>query len=255
VRGHARVVDANTVEVDGRRINGRHIVLATGGRPRRSTIPGAELGIDSDGFFELPERPARVTLVGSGYVAVELAGVLAALGSEVSLVWRGDTLLRGFDPMLGEATHEGLVAAGVNLLPHTMPTALQRAAGRIDVHLGQDRHLAGQDTVIWAIGREPVTSYIDPGLGIARDAGGYIQVDEYQQTSVAGVYAIGDVTGKVTLTPVAIAAGRRLADRLWGGQADRKLSYENIPTVLSGIRRWVPWGCQNPKPGRSLATR
>ncbi len=235
VRGHARVVDAHTVLVEGRRISGRHIVLATGGRPRAAGIPGAELGIDSDGFFALAERPAQVTLVGSGYVAVEFAGVLAALGSKVTVVWRGGTLLRDFDPMLSEATHEGLAAAGVVLRPQTMPSALARAAhGRIDVQLDNGERIAGQDTVIWAIGRDPVTSYIDPGLGIACDANGYIEVDEYQQTSVPGVFAIGDVTGKVTLTPVAIAAGRRLADRLWGGQADRKLSYDNIPTVLFG---------------------
>jgi glutathione reductase (NADPH) len=235
VRGHARVVDTTTVQVNGRRISAGHIVLATGGRPRHSTIPGADLGIDSDGFFDLPDRPARVTLLGSGYVAVEFAGVLAALGSQVTVVWRGETLLRDFDPMLSEATHEGLAGAGATLLPQTLPTALTRAAGgRVDVVLDNGGRVADQDCVIWAIGREPVTSYVDPGIGIDCDANGYIQVDEYQQTSVPGVYAIGDVTGKATLTPVAIAAGRRLADRLWGGQADRKLSYENIPTVLFG---------------------
>jgi glutathione reductase (NADPH) len=234
VRGFARVVDAHTVEIDGRHIAGKHIVLATGGRPRHAGIPGAGLGIDSDGFFQLAARPQRVTVIGSGYVGVELAGVLAALGSEVTVLWRGRTLLRDFDPMLCEATHEGLVAAGVTLLPQTMPVALARAAGGIDVQLDNGRSITGQDTVIWAIGREPVTDYIDSGVGVTRDARGYIEVDEYQQTSVAGILAIGDVTGRATLTPVAIAAGRRLADRIWGGQAGRKLSYENIPTVLFG---------------------
>jgi glutathione reductase (NADPH) len=235
VRGHARVVDARTVQVDDRRISGRHIVLATGGRPRCSDIPGAELGINSDGFFELSARPPRVTLIGSGYVAVEFAGVLAALGSQVTLIWRGKTLLRDFDPMLGEAAHEGLAAAGATLLAQAMPSALARAAdGRIDVELDNGRNVHAQDAVIWAIGREPVTEHIDPGLGMACDANGYIKVDEYQQTSVPGVFAIGDVTGQAPLTPVAIAAGRRLADRLWGGQTGRKLSYENIPTVLFG---------------------
>jgi len=235
VRGHARLVDAHAVEVAGRRINAEHIVLATGGRPRRPAIPGAELGIDSDGFFELPHRPLRVTLVGAGYVAVEFAGVLAALGCEVTILWRGAKLLRDFDPMLGMASQEGLAAAGVTLLPRTMPTALQRdAGGRIEVRLDNGATLIGQDTLIWAVGRDPVTSFIDPALGLQLDAEGYVEVDEFQQTNVPSVFAIGDVTGRATLTPVAIAAGRRLADRVWGGQPGRKLSYENIPTVIFG---------------------
>jgi glutathione reductase (NADPH) len=235
VRGEARLVAAQTVEVAGRRISAERIVLATGGRPRRPDIPGAELGIDSDGFFELPRRPLRVTLVGAGYVAVELAGVFAALGSEVTVMWRGATLLRDFDPMLGAAAQEGLAAAGVTVLPQTIPAALQRATdGRIDVRLESGALPASQDALIWATGRDPVTSYIDPHLGLARDSHDYIEVDEYQQTNLPGVFAIGDVTGRATLTPVAIAAGRRLADRLWGGQAGRKLSYQNIPTVIFG---------------------
>jgi glutathione reductase (NADPH) len=235
LRGRARLVDAHTVEVGGRRVSGTHVVLATGGRPRRPGMPGAELAIDSDGFFRLPARPGRVTLMGGGYIAVELAGVLAALGSEVTLAWRGATLLRDFDPMLGAAAREGLAAAGVRLLPGIMPVALARAAdGRIDVHLQDGALIGGQDTVIWAIGRDPVTDFIDASVGVARDGEGHVQVDEYQQSSVPGVFAIGDVTGRATLTPVAIAAGRRLADRIWGGQAERKLSYENIPTVIFG---------------------
>jgi len=235
VRGWARLVDAGTVEVAGRRIRGARIVLATGGRPRRPAIPGAQLGIDSDGFFELAQRPQRVTVAGAGYIAVELAGVLAALGSEVTMAWRGATLLRDLDPMLGAAAQEGLAAAGVKLLPQTLPAELIRAAdGRIDARLENGDLVSGQDAVIWAIGRDPVTGFLDAQSGIAIDAGGYVRVDEYQQTNVPEVFAIGDVTGRAMLTPVAIAAGRRLADRLWGGQADRKLSYENIPTVVFG---------------------
>jgi glutathione reductase (NADPH) len=113
------------------------------------------------------------------------------------------------------------------------PVELVRTAeGRIDVRLDTGEVIAGQDAVVWAIGRDPVTSFIDPSVGVRLDGSGYIEVDEYQQTSVPGVFAIGDVTGKVTLTPVAIAAGRRLADRIWGGMEGRKLSYENIPAVV-----------------------
>jgi glutathione reductase (NADPH) len=236
VRGWARLVAPQVVEVEGRRLTGERIVLATGGRPRRPTVPGAELGIDSDGFFSLSERPARVTVVGGGYIAVELAGVFAALGSEVSVVWRGPTLLRGFDPMLAEAAQEGLATAGATLLPQARPTTLTRAADgrRIDVRLDNGELLTAQDAVLWAVGRDPVTEFIDPAVGLKADVAGYLKVDEYQQTAVPGVFAIGDVTGQAMLTPVAIAAGRRLADRLWGGMEGRKLSYENIPTVVFG---------------------
>ncbi len=233
VRGWARLVDAHTVEVDGRRLKGERVLLASGGRPRRSTIPGAELGIDSNGFFDLDRRPQRVTVVGAGFIGLEVAGVFATLGSQVNLVARGRALLRGFDPMLVEAAQEGLVEAGGTVNLQAEPVELVRTAEqRIDVRLNTGEVIAGQDALVWAIGRDPVTSYIDPAVGVRLDDRGYIEVDEFQQTSVPGVFAIGDVTGRVTLTPVAIAAGRRLADRLWGGMEGRRLSYENIPAVV-----------------------
>jgi glutathione reductase (NADPH) len=236
LRGWARLVDAHTVEVNGRRLRGERILLATGGRPQRPKIPGAELGIDSDGFFELTQRPERVTVVGGGYIGVEIAGVLAALGSTVTIVARAATLVREFDPMLGEASSEGLIQLGATLMMQANPTQLSRAADgrRIDVRLDNGELITDQDAVIWTTGREPITDYIDAAVGVKKDLRGYLEVDEFQQTSVPGVFAIGDVTGRVTLTPVAIAAGRRMADRIWGGMEGRKLDYENIPTVLFG---------------------
>jgi glutathione reductase (NADPH) len=236
VRGWGRLADAHNVQVNREQITAGRVLLASGGRPHRPEIPGAELGIDSDGFFELAQRPQRVTVVGGGYIAVEIAGVLAALGSHVTQVVRGATLLRDFDPLLIQAAHEGLAKAGAKLILEQSPTALARAgdAERIDVHLGNGESVRGQDAVVWAAGRDPVTGFIDPSIGLGRDERGYIAVNEFQETSVPDVFAIGDVTGRITLTPVAIAAGRRLADRLWGGMAGRKLDYENVPTVLFG---------------------
>lgn len=234
IRGWGRLLDAHTVEVDGQRLDGERIVLAPGGRPHRLAIPGIELALDSDGFFALASRPQRVTVVGGGYIAVELAGVFAALGSEVTMLVRGGTLLREFDPLLIEAAHEGLQQAGAKLLTHTSPTLLERAGSAVDVHLNHGGSIAGQDAVIVATGRDPVTDFIDAGLGIRHDEGGYLEVDEFQETSVPGVFAIGDVTGHAALTPVAIAEGRRLADRIWGGMKGRKLTREYIPTVLFG---------------------
>jgi glutathione reductase (NADPH) len=233
VRGHGRLVDAHTVDVQGRRLSGARVVLATGGRPWRPDIPGAAIGIDSDGFFALEVRPQRVTIIGAGYIGLEIAGVFAALGSEVTVLARTTSILRGFDPLLAEAAVEGLAEAGATLSLQREPVELLRdAAGRVSLRLNEGADITGQDAVIWATGREPVTDYIDASVPLRRDGRGFIEVDEWQQTSVPDVFAVGDVTGKVTLTPVAIAAGRRLADRLWGGMAERRLSYETVPTVV-----------------------
>ncbi len=242
LRGWARLLDAHSVEVGGQRLRGERILLASGGRPKRPGIPGAELGIDSDGFFELEQRPERVTVIGGGYTSVEIAGVFASLGSTVTVVVRGNTLLREFDPLLAEASAEGLTQLGATLMMQANPTQLARAADgrRIDLRLDNGELLTDQDVVVWTTGREPLTDYIDAALGVKKDPRGHVEVDAFQQTSVPGVFAIGDVTGRITLTPVAIAAGRRLADRIWGGMEGRKLDYDNVPTVLFGH---PPLGC------------
>jgi glutathione reductase (NADPH) len=234
LQGWGRLADAHTVVVGETRITGERIVLAPGGRPHRPTITGADLGIDSDGFFELAQRPQRVTVVGGGYIAVEIAGVFAALGSQVTMVVRGGTLLREFDPMLVEAAHEGLAAAGARIITHSTPTELAKTPLGICVHLKGGECLEQQDCVVFATGRDPITDFIDAVVPLRHDERGFIEVDQYQQTSVPGVFALGDVTGQFTLTPVAIAAGRRLADRIWGGMDGRKLEYQNIATVVFG---------------------
>jgi glutathione reductase (NADPH) len=172
--------------------------------------------------------------VGSGYIAVELAGVLRALGSEVTLCTRHDALLRNFDKMLGEKLAAAVRASGVELVGKFHTRTLERAPdGTLTLTAADGRALGGLDTVLWAVGRTP--NVLDIGLesvGVKLDAEGYIAVDRWQATSTPGVYAIGDVTGQAELTPVAIAAGRRLADRLFGGMADRHLSYDVIPSVV-----------------------
>jgi glutathione reductase (NADPH) len=195
-----------------------------------------ELGITSDGFFELEEQPKRVAVVGSGYIAVELSGIFAELGSKTTLIVRGAKILKSFDSMIGEATLGLLREAGVDVATNAWPQALERAHdGSLEVITRDGQRKGPVDCVVWAVGRAPAVE--DIGLkdaGVELDAYGYIVTDKYQMTNVEGVYAIGDVTGRMQLTPVAIAAGRRLSDRLYGGQAGRYLSYTNIPTVIFG---------------------
>ena len=233
VQGVARFVDAHTVEVDGERLTAPHVVIATGGIPLVPDLPGAPLGITSDGFFELESRPQRVAVIGSGYIACELAGAFQELGSNVELFIRRDHLLTHFDVMLGKSLMREIRAQGTVIHEHVIPSALREQAGSRTLVAADGREFTGFDAVLWAIGRSPNVRPLDLGrAGIATDANDFIVTDIFQNTNVAGVYAIGDVTGRAALTPVAIAAGRRLSDRLFGGKTDRRLDYGFIPTVV-----------------------
>ena len=234
LRGSARFVDARTLEVDGEQYTADHIVVSPGGTPVVPSIPGAEHGITSDGFFELTEQPQRVAVVGAGYIAVELASVLNALGSDVDLLLRRQHFLASFDAMLRETLMEEMVEHGVNILPRINVEKVEKGDdGKLTLHCQGGHELTGFDTLIWAVGRAPATAELNlEAAGVATDEIGNIPVDDYQNTNVEGIYAVGDVIGKAQLTPVAIAAARRLGDRLFGNQPERKLDYEDIPTVV-----------------------
>lgn len=230
-----RLVDAQTVECeDGVRLSAPHILLATGGRPRRPDIPGCELGIDSDGFFDLRSRPKRVALVGGGYISVELAGILQALGSDVEVFAQRSRLLKTFDHDITDMLAENCRQAGIKLhFDIDIARAEAVAAESIVLHDADGQRSEAFDCLIWATGRRSNSD--DLGLdraGVAIDAQGHVTVDDFQRTNVDGICAIGDVTGRIALTPVAIAAGRRLMERLFGGQPDAKLDYDLIPTVV-----------------------
>ena len=233
LRGRARFIDAHTVDIDGREVKAERIVVATGGRPMVPDIPGAELGITSDGFFELEERPQRVLIAGSGYIAVELAGVFNALGSNVQLVVRKDGVLRDFEPMLAERLMDCMDRDNIDLVTRVVPQSVEKTNDGLVLHSEDGRRFGPVDCVVWAIGRSPNTDSLDAAkAGVEQDEWGFIPTDKFQQTNVESVFAIGDVTGRDALTPVAIAAGRRLADRLYGGMEGRHLEYELIPTVI-----------------------
>ena len=233
VNGEAKFVDAHTVQVGDTRYTAPHIIIATGGEPVVPDLPGADHGISSDGFFALQERPQRVAVVGSGYIAVELAGVLSSLGSEVDLYARFDSILRSLDPMLQQAAIAALVNQNVTVNLHSIPTELKSTAAGLQLNFENGNDSAPVDAVVWAIGRRPLTDQLGlDAAGVATGKRGHVNVDKFQQSNVDGIYAIGDVTGQVELTPVAIAAGRRLSDRLFGGMEGRYLDYSNIPTVI-----------------------
>lgn len=234
LRERARLSAAQGVIAGGREYRAPHIVVATGGHPLVPDIPGAGHGITSDGFFELPARPAGVAIVGSGYIAVELAGIFSALGSHTTLVARRDGLLRHFEPFLGDHLRETMRDEGVEIVTQAVPQELERdAAGQLRLRLADGRQIGPFDSVLWAIGRSAAGGDLGlEQLRVMRDANGFVRTDALQETNVSGIYAIGDVTGRAPLTPVAIAAGRRLSDRLFGGQSERRLDYECIPSVI-----------------------
>jgi len=234
IRGRGALLSAHQVQVGERVFEAKHVLIATGGAPTIPDIPGAELGVSSDGFFALTALPRSALIVGAGYIAVELASVLRGLGCEVTLAMRHERPLRGFDSMLGDALREALENSGVVVrLSATVSSVAKAADGQRVVTLEGGQRLQPVEALFWTIGRHANTA----GLGLAAasvgtDSAGHVLVDEWQNTSTAGVYALGDVTGRATLTPVAIAAGRRLSDRLFGGKPQAKLDYSDIPSVV-----------------------
>ncbi|HBJ9220119.1 TPA: glutathione-disulfide reductase [Listeria monocytogenes] len=233
IKGYAEFVDEKTLRVNGELVTADHILIATGGEPALPSIPGAEFGITSDGFFALKELPKKVAVVGAGYIAVELAGVLQQLGSETHLFVRKHAPLRNFDPLLTDTLTEIIEQSDMMLHKHAVPQKVEKNPdGSLTLSL-EDGRTETVDTLSWAIGRKPVIQGLQiEKAGVKLLESGHIAVDKFQNTNVAGIYAVGDVTGHYELTPVAIAAGRRLSERLFNNKKDAHLNYENIPTVV-----------------------
>lgn len=233
VNGRGRFVAPHRVAVGTQEFSAPHVLVATGARPLRPPLPGAELGIDSNGFFELRAAPRRVAIVGGGYIAVELAGVLHALGAETSLFVRKGRLLRDFDHESTEVLVAAMRERGIDVRVRCQLDGVRREHDGYAIALGGGEVARGFDELIWATGRAANTAELGLAeIGVELDAQGHVVVDDWQDTRVAGVHAVGDVTGRLALTPVAVAAGRRLADRLFGGKLDAKLDYDNVPTVV-----------------------
>ncbi|MFK5985627.1 MAG: glutathione-disulfide reductase [Pseudomonadota bacterium] len=234
IQGRARFVDNNTLDVDGQTYTADHIVIAPGGYPLIPDIPGSELGITSDGFFALKQQPKRVVIAGSGYIAVELAGVMSALGSDITIMLRKGHFLASFDNMLSETLSQIMFDDKMQVMSNTSINKVEKdQQGQLTLHCSNNETVSNVDCLIWAIGRAPNTKPLNlQATDIEVDERGFIPSDEFEQTNIAGVYALGDVTGKASLTPVAIAAARRLSDRLFNNMPERKLDYNLIPTVV-----------------------
>ena len=232
IEGHAEFVDSHTVSVNGELIRAKHIVIATGAHPSIPNIPGAELGGSSDDVFAWEELPESVAILGAGYIAVELAGVLHTFGVKTDLFVRRDRPLRSFDSYIVEGLVKEMERTNLPLHTHKVPVKLEKTAEGITIHFEDGTsHTASQ--VIWATGRRPNVKDLQlEKAGVTLNERGFIQVDEYQNTVVEGIYALGDVTGEKELTPVAIKAGRTLSERLFNGKTTAKMDYTTIPTVV-----------------------
>ncbi|KAG0150072.1 hypothetical protein CROQUDRAFT_652758 [Cronartium quercuum f. sp. fusiforme G11] len=264
ITGHARFLDPHTLQISEgvqsthdhpqadpdttvsapkgtKKLSAEKIVIAVGGRPVIPELPGSELAIDSDGFFVLEQLPKRVAVIGAGYIAVELAGIFHTLGAETHLLIRHDKPLRSFDSIIQDTLakhmeHTGIVIhqnSNVSRLTTTQKGPFDLTKPFVKTVETKEGEKIEVDSVLFAVGRKPLTDLLDcEKAGVKLDKKGDVVVDEYQKTSVDHIFAIGDVAGKALLTPVAIAAGRRLSNRLYGGIKDDKISYENIATVV-----------------------
>jgi glutathione reductase (NADPH) len=229
--GRATLLDAHSIAIGDQRVTAEKIAIATGGKANRLDIPGAELGLISDDLFTLPAMPKRVAILGSGYIAVEFAGLLRGLGAEVDLVYRASLPLRGFDEDIRTALAEAMMAQGIRLNADVMPTRITSAGDELLLGLSTN-FVREVDAVFFATGRTPNTDGLGlDAAGVRTNAEGAAIVDDDHATTVPHIFAIGDVIDRVNLTPMATAVGHALADTLFGNNP-RKANYENVPHAV-----------------------
>ena len=240
LQGHARLLDAHTVEVtlEGggtQRHSARHILIATGGTPFVPDVPGREWIVTSDDMFDLPRFPRRLVVVGGGYIACEMASIFHGLGAQVTLLYRGAQILRGFDDEVRDFAAGEMRKHGVDIRTHADVARIEALGDARRVHL-KDGSAIDADVVLYATGRRANTAGLGlDALGVRQSDNGAIEVDARFATSVPGIYAIGDVVGRMELTPVALAEGMALVDHLFGpppGQPARTMDYAGIPTAV-----------------------
>ena len=228
----AKIADHHTIELaDGTRKTAKHILIAVGGRPSLPGIPGEELGLVSDDLFLLDKLPKRALLIGGGFIACEFASILNGLGTKTTLAYRGDAVLRGFDRQMRDAAGQQLRDIGVDLRLSLSPTRLEKAGDAVKVSF-DDGSQAEYDAVFFATGRAPYTGGLGlENTGVHLKANGAIEVDEWSQTSVPSIFAVGDVTDRINLTPVAIREGHAFADTIFGSKP-RKVNHDIVAAAV-----------------------
>lgn len=233
VKEYATFIDEQTVKAGSKTYTAPHILIATGGRPKKLGIPGEEYAIDSNGFFALETLPKRIVLVGAGYIAAELAGTVNGLGAKTHWAFRKELPLRTFDSLLSEKVMDHYQQDGMQVYPNSVPQSIEKLASDELVITFENGTKITADCIIFGTGRQPNTEKLRlDNTSVELDERGYIKVDKFQNTTQKGIYSVGDVIGKIDLTPVAIAAGRRLSERLFNGKSEEHLDYETIPTVV-----------------------
>jgi glutathione reductase (NADPH) len=231
IRGWAELIDAHTVQVDGRRMSARHILLATGGRPSIPELPGREYVLSSDDMFDLEPFPPRLLVIGGGYIACEFASIFQGLGSEVKQLYRGEQVLRGFDEEVRHFVAAEMRKHGVDLRLRSGVQVIEKTAQGLQAML-LDGSQVTADAILYATGRVPNVQGLGLAtVGVAQGKDGAILVDEHYRTSVPSIHALGDVTARLQLTPVALGEAMALVDHLFG-QGDRDMSYDFVPTAV-----------------------
>ena len=234
--GHARLIDAHTVEVEGQRYTAKHILIATGGWPQVPDIPGRELAITSHEALFLPALPKRVLVVGGGYIAVEFASIFHGLGAQTTLLYRGELFLRGFDQAVRHHLRDEMLKKALDLQFNSDITRLQKQADGSLLATLQDGRVLETDCVFYATGRRPMLDNLGlENVAITLDKRGYVEVDEHYRSSEPSILAIGDVIGRVQLTPVALAEGMAVARQLFRPEEYRPVDYQLIPTAVFSL--------------------
>lgn len=236
VRGVARLLDEQRVDVDGQTIEAKHIIIAVGGSPTVPDMPGKELALTSPDMFQLTSLPKRLAIVGGGYIGVEFAHIFALLGTQVTLIDTDKQVLAGFDPVLREAAHTGLADIGVEFIPEMTGKEIEQAGEQRRLYLSgsdQESNTLTVDQVLLAVGRSPNLSPLNLEAAGVKVENGKIVVDEYGQTSQPSIYAVGDCVGRIPLTPVAIAEGNAVAQTIC--RQATSVDYRWIPSAVFGM--------------------